>query len=529
MDLREALKVLSKSSPYAVSTAGTEITHELDSVKSYLYFETEIERTFREKLQNIANNEVVFLCGSSGDGKSEILTRCSTEFSEKADFHLDATHSFDPDLTAVETLNSVFSSFKQSSKGLVVGVNIGMLGNFAREGSSEHDEIKEAIDAFLGKYEIVGRYTFIDFESFPKFEVTEGRLSSDFFSALINKVIANTDENPFIKYMQKTMSDGSDNILITNVLFLRDSSVQSEVIRLLFAARIRKDQFITTRMLLDFIYCILTGPGYLFDNIFHSGNNEILEAISYFDPSVIRNKKLDLFMIHRTLDIKDEEYESFLSEVAERFSLIEKVSPQSMVRCLYLLKGSTFRTGYINIYGDCFNETSLATYKNLWEKHKKFDGSIESRSPLKDFYNSIVLASINKYANRNAPYLPKDQFYISSHGGYDLAAEVELSPSYKKIFDDQVNDISGFKLHLMVNGQPLDDISISPNLLDMMIRVVEGFRPNKHDKNSVVLLDKLVSKITEIANASPVLLLYKNGDMIKLRDGHDGDIQVSGL
>ncbi len=75
MNLREALSVLSKSSPYAVATASELDNSEFDQLKRCLYVETDIERAFKKKLESIKSDEVIFLCGSSGDGKSEILTK----------------------------------------------------------------------------------------------------------------------------------------------------------------------------------------------------------------------------------------------------------------------------------------------------------------------------------------------------------------------------------------------------------------------------------------------------------------------
>jgi len=529
MDLRQALGMLSKSSPYAVSTAGAEISNELASVKQYLYVKTDIELAFEEKLQSIDADEIVFLCGSSGDGKSEILTRYRDKYAGAIDFHLDATHSFEPDMTAVETLNSMFAEFKSSNNGLVVGVNIGMLGNYAREGAEEHDAIKEAIHSFLEGEEVNGKYVFIDFESFSKFNIASGEVCSDFFSTLLSKIVSDSEHNPYEEYLQQAIAQRNDAILVSNIRQLRDPGVQKTVICLLLSARIRKDQFITARMLLDFIYCILTGPGYLFDNLFNGGDNELLEALSYFDPSVIRNKKLDLFVIHRKLQIEDNDFSKFAEEIDNRFDIKGVTDAQSLVRCLYLFKDTDFECTYIKEYQDAFDESAFHTYKDIWELHKQYDDSPELKERLKRFYSRIVLASINMYANRNATYLAKDQFYISSHGDCDLAADIELSVSYKDIVQDTEKDISGFKLHLAVNDEPLEQVFMNANLLEMMMRVVAGFRPNKHDKNSVVLLDEIVNKITEIANASSILFLYKDRDKrpIKLRESLDGEIRVS--
>ncbi len=69
MHLKRALSMLSKSSPYAVSTSSAMIDPELEKVKNYLYVETEIERALK-KLETIKSIEIVYLCGSSGDGES---------------------------------------------------------------------------------------------------------------------------------------------------------------------------------------------------------------------------------------------------------------------------------------------------------------------------------------------------------------------------------------------------------------------------------------------------------------------------
>ena len=102
-------------------------------------------------------------------------------------------------------------------------------------------------------------------------------------------------------------------------------------------------------------------------------------------------------------------------------------------------------------------------------------------------------------------------------------------PDSNSIENDFLNDISNFKLHIRVNDELLPFIQVNVNLLAMMLNIVNGFRPNKHDKNSVVLLDELINKITEHASSSKVLFLHANNIRIKLKNNPDGDIRVSGL
>ena len=51
MNLREALSVLSKSSPYAVATASELAGSPFDELKKCLYVETDIENAFKDRLE----------------------------------------------------------------------------------------------------------------------------------------------------------------------------------------------------------------------------------------------------------------------------------------------------------------------------------------------------------------------------------------------------------------------------------------------------------------------------------------------
>ncbi len=84
-------------------------------------------------------------------------------------------------------------------------------------------------------------------------------------------------------------------------------------------------------------------------------------------------------------------------------------------------------------------------------------------------------------------------------------------------------------MYLEVDGKRLDVIPVVLNLLALLINIVESYRPSKYDKNSVVLLDEIVAKITEAASAADVLYLYRGNDRIKLKQYADKEIRVSGL
>ena len=87
--------------------------------------------------------------------------------------------------------------------------------------------------------------------------------------------------NPFFLVAKKDaeMRRG-DQRVVANYKLLSLESVQELIITQLFKARLIKDQFITTRALLDLIHHLLVGPGYLFDNLFLGDDNELVARLT---------------------------------------------------------------------------------------------------------------------------------------------------------------------------------------------------------------------------------------------------------
>ncbi len=240
MKFAQALSILSKSSPYAVSTEREHYQDHLVRFKRYIYITTDIEADFKKALLSAKSNQVIFLCGSSGDGKSEILTQYSQKHKVTHDFHLDATHSFNPSQTAIQALDQRFTQFKQSHKPLVVGINVGMLGNYAEEGSKEHSDIKKVLRDFLSRKRsaIPKQYVFLDFEDYPKFTFNAEGCASDFAEKFLKRLTAQTLENPFYALYDKELKSLGHTRLTANYALLSRPSVQESLIGLLLKARL---------------------------------------------------------------------------------------------------------------------------------------------------------------------------------------------------------------------------------------------------------------------------------------------------
>jgi len=527
---KSVLSVLSKSSPYAVRTLNQNGDSIEDRIKEYLFITTNIERAFKEALIDATEDDIIFLCGSSGDGKSEILTRyCEMAmFKDRYAFHLDATHSFSPTSNAIQTLDKLFEDNRSSDKTLVVGINVGMLGNYAEEGAEQHNDIKSSIKSFLDDSVHHKNHQFLDFEQFPKFVLRQEGYTAEFVKALFQKLTA-PNHNIIRDHFEheKMLLNVADKQLCANYELLSNEAVQSSVIELLFKARLVKDQFLTARALLDFIFHLLAGPGYLFDNLFTGSDNELASKIVDFDPANIRTQHIDKFILSRSLGLPDHDFEVFV-EALSLNGFTKGLKPESYLRLFYLLKNAEFANNYHYSFSDDFQQELIKKYSEVWHLHCHFDGTDEHKLALRQYYKDVAIAAIHKYNNRNAPMLGKGEFFISEHNGFQLAADLELKAHVPRIVEDKETKTSHFNTYFKV-GKRVVKLPTNINLMSLMLRIVEGYRPNKHDKNTVVLLDDLVEQIAEVANGASTLHILNKNSRFKIANDDFDEFEVSGL
>ncbi|WP_230431902.1 DNA phosphorothioation-dependent restriction protein DptF [Plesiomonas shigelloides] len=531
MDFKQALSILSKSSPYAVSTERDLNQDDLAKYKRYIYIETEIEADFEKVLLSAKPTQIIFLCGSSGDGKSEILTRYSQKHQATHDFHLDATHSFNPSQTAIQALDERFTEFKQSNKPLVVGINVGMLGNYAEDGSEEHSDIKTVVRNFLSckRSKIPEHYVFLDFEDYPKFIFDAEGYASDFVQKFLEKLTAQTLDNPFYVLYDKELKSRGHTRLTANYALLSRSAVQKSLIGLLLNARLIKDQFLTARALLDFIFQLLATDGYLFDNLFAGSDNELLSRVQGFDPSNLHSRTVDEFVLQHGLGIEDELFSAFRAKINE-IGFFEVKDATSFLRLFYLLRGDNeLSNEFVTRIQNEFTNNLVETYASIWMLHRDFDGSGKMRKELGRFYKDTLIAALHRYCNRHAPILDKDEYLVSEINGYKTAVSLEVKPDFSAIQNNTLEKIGTFTAYLQVDDQLLKPIPISVRLLELLVKISQGYRPNKHDKNAVLLLDEALEQILAVAKKKKTLFILKGDKRYKIVQEESYYFEVSGM
>jgi DNA phosphorothioation-dependent restriction protein DptF len=528
---RDALSVLSKSSPFSVKTMSTRAPDGYDTLKNWLYLQQDIEKDLRARLAQAAPGDMLFLCGSSGDGKSEILTRAYDDYKGKVTFHLDATHSFQPNQSAIEALDHVFQTAIAQQQILVVGINIGMIGNYVQEGHSSLQQVRDAMHAFLESSASAAPYYFFNFEDYPKFRMENGAVVAPFAKNLMRRLTEPSAANPFYQAFTQGDVRHSEPRLYANYRLLMLEGVQDAIVANIAKARLAKDQFVTARGLLDLLHHVLTGPGYLFDNLFSGGDNELAARIAAFDPALLRTRELDQLVLRYELGLPEPEREAYLAELATlhiRFDTAQQRSAASLVRLLYVLQREPVGNNYHHRFADEFTDQVMVDYAAVWNMHAQFDGGTDAKTVMKKFYTSVLTAGIFRYANRNAPELGKGEILLGEFEGVKIAGFVDLKPDFARLQTLAATpSIAFFNVALKVGDLALDPMPFNINLFGLLLRLNQGYRPNKYDKNSIVLLDELVEQIKALVKRGNNLKLYRQDQRISLRY-EDGMIDTVG-
>jgi len=526
---KRLLDTLAKSSAQAVTTLG-QGKKEQDELKEYLYVETDIEKDFRTLLDSdLSADSVIFLCGSSGDGKSEILKRYYEGYSGNIRFHLDATHAFKPDQNAIDALDQLFDEHAGSSSPLVIGINVGMLFNFASQGHSRHKEIRGAIESYLKNgEETASSYKFLNFETYPKFSIEDGKTGSSFISELIARVVAQSDSNPLYRAYLKSV-ESNPNKLTLNYELLQRKQVRERIVQLLLSARLRFDQFLSARALLDFVHHLICGPGVLFDNLFVAGHNDLSDVISHFDPCTIRSRKIDQFLIQHPLGIKEKPLEEFLESVFEDLGFFD-VDSAGWLRFFYLFQDVSIGNNFHQKFRYDFQQPLYDSYIEIWRLHKNYDGSPGARHKLRSFYKDDLVSALVRFGNRLAPSLTaKKHLFLSSRNGIFVSAVADIKPDFKRIEREAVSSIHEFPVCLKVGDKPLRTFGVNLRFLDLVSKINDGYRPNKHDKNTIVILEEIIDDITKIIVRSEELMFVDGRNVFSLKNEiEDEELVVGG-
>jgi DNA phosphorothioation-dependent restriction protein DptF len=488
--MKNILEKLSKSSPYAVATDNDK------DIFKYLHIKTDIEKEYLETLKDLKEKRIIFLCGSSGDGKSAIITRTQNQFNDRYKFHLDATHSFSPNETALERLDKVFEAYIQGDKSLVIGINMGILINYSKYNRDKNSKIKKSIQAYLNSpQKEVEESIFINFEDYPKFENIEERITSKFLKNIFQKVTSDSFENPF--YQAYLKGKEHRTLLCDNFEFLARESVQDRIIELIVLSYLKYNQFLTARAILDFIYTLLSDNKLLSDTLFENTTNSIIKNISQEDPCLRRSESIDSFLLKQA----NQEENKLLNVFLQDLNLIDKnLNPCSLLRVFYLLNSDSISNDY---HKEFFQESNLVEeYIRLLIAHNRG----EDNSEVKVFYKKIKKALFS-YINRNRLKDKTNELIILESDDAFISVEVDIKRDKNMIKKGDSKKIKSFECYLLANDKRIKPIEITFNIYKMIEDINNGYRPNRYDKNSLIIFHEFMERIVDEVKTSNKLIV----------------------
>jgi len=526
---KRLLDTLARSSAQAVTTLGHGQKEE-DELKEYLYVENDIEKDFKGLLDSSPTpDSIIFLCGSSGDGKSEILKRHYQRYSDEFHFHLDATHAFRPDQNAIDALDQLFDVHRRSEKPLVVGINVGMLFNYSAQGDDRHEEIKNTIDAYLQSgEESLPSYKFLNFEKYPKFSIEDGKTGSAFISELIERVVAPSETNPLYLAYRDAVETSRDQRTV-NYQLLQHESVRERIVQLLLFTRLRFDQFLSSRALLDFIHHLISGPGLLFDNLFVLGNNDLSDVISHFDPCTIRSRRIDQLLIQYPLGVNEQAFDNFQEDVLSNLD-IQGIDAASWLRFFYLFQQVEIGNNFHQTFAEDFQQPLYDRYIEIWQLHAAYEGDVEHRKQLRKFYQDELVAALMRFGNRLEPSLTeRKHMFLCNRNGVFVSAKADVRPDFKKIENELFENIHEFPICLKVGGKAVRLFHVNVRFLELIFKINNGYRPNKHDKNTIVILEEIIDDVTKaIVKSDRLLFSHGFSEVVLTNEIEDQEFVVGG-
>jgi len=509
--LKEALSILSKSSPYAVSTLRKGEQSQKQKDKNYLYVKSPIDSDFENALANAKTGSLFFLCGSSGDGKSEILTKlCNDNRFSHIEFHLDATHSKTQHGSAVDCLNDLFDRHSEESFSVAVGINIGMMQKFIKLGADRHGMIKELFRKFFNNRHVIGYScdiaTFFDFECYPRITFENKEITSNFISEFLRNLTRDETNNPF---WNAYLEDEKAGLKVAkNYKLLCDESIQNSIIKELGAIRLYDEQFLVPRTFVDFVYKLITvdNPDGLIGNLFDGLDNEISAKIIKHDPLLKRSKALDDYLLAKTTNTLGEETidcASFLNSIAG-FSL----SSKGQIRLTCLLREKVQQTHPGSLFAQLIDVPEKGQYLELLNIYSKKVIDENAEEKLIEILEENFLDAVFKYVNRSINQ-ELDGYILSREvGDFYICSKIDIALNIDEIEKGILQAPEFLKVPFIVNDEVEIFVEIDIKLLTLTNRINMGFLPNRNLQNEFAKLDEFIRDLISAASKAEEIRVY---------------------
>lgn len=560
--LVQELSRLKESSKEAVEGLG-----EFTPFKRYMHIEREAQKGLQDliiKANGSTKAQLILVCGSVGDGKSHIISYFKNKYSdimENFTLHNDATESLEPNKTSMDTLNEVLDNFSDekietSNEKFILAINLGTLNNFI---DSQYGERFSILKKFVQDKKILensiedssfdenNSFQFVNFSDYHIFTLKDGKVQSSYIKSLISKITDSSELNIFYSAYKKncdTCSNCNACPIKANYELLSNEGVQESIVELLVQTIIKNKIIISTRALLNFMYELVVPRSYVDVNsplfkkdIFKLNNLEyirclmpniifnhkelsfIFEALNNLDPLNIRNQKVDDFIIkfNNSTDILTyfREYIDYPKGYIDKIKGIDFAETEDRNIRFELLKL------FIRSYYICGKENIFSLKDSIYENYMEnlYFWNRGDKPKLKTLYDNVK-NGILKW-NGEAE---KDQINIfvgKNQIKYKISEEIELKVDTSNLPKNDELELKKFVtiMKLKYKSEKLErsyEIDIDFSLYKLLLQVIDGYRPNKKDKNHFIKFIEFINKLQETGSQNEKLVFTeKNKDVNK--------------
>lgn len=290
-------------------------------MKSYLHVVRPTELELIDKLNSFkaTGNQLVFLVGNVGDGKSHLLAHLRTthgKLFEEYNVQVlnDATESNSPSKTAMETLAEFLQPYNDANlntghHNAIIAINLGIITNLYSYLEQQGNFTKllmylKNAGVLSGHSEQIAgddNFSVVSFLTQTNFEIENGQEKSTFYRELFNKVFSDNPQNPFYTAFKQDQDNDINFVIHQNFQMLRDSRIQTTVINLLIRAEVEYRSVISTRAILNLIHDLIVPtsnkedynsylPSLIFDN---ENRSELLSVFHLMDPIKLQSYQTD--------------------------------------------------------------------------------------------------------------------------------------------------------------------------------------------------------------------------------------------
>lgn len=522
------------------SVEAVENAQSFSEFKRYMHVERPVQRKIEqvlEKRSGCGGSNLILICGSVGDGKSHLLAylnHAKTDLMSQYEVFNDATESFSPNKTAMETLEETLKNFSDENIDLVedrviIAINLGILHNFIYRDHEKYtfNKLRQFIEesnlfstAIVTDYE-QGPFNIVSFADYQMYDLTPTSVESEYFTALIKKICTQDEKNPFYLAYKKDREENQLSMLHENYEFLCNEFVQNQLVQLVIQVIVKYKILISSRHFLNFIADLLipneTDASRIlnpYEKLKHSlptllfnskGRSVLLDYISKLSPLNYRSSVVDelLVTVNTLTDwnvliesrVKDEVARNWLLPFAEENSLIKESFDQfieSFIAILYLTDEGLAK------------QIQNVTYKKYIEYVYSFNKMHQPK--VKEFYKNLRNAVFNWKGSPLSDYIFLEQL----DQDLAIAQKLLLNPRIDHLVELHETKLHSFKPFISVKyikNNQTEMLEIDYSLFELLEKVSNGYRPNRKDEEDATAFIEFLDRIMNFGDKKEEIVM----------------------